>query len=147
MHFFNSIFPVGCRYQCIHQCIKRVAFFKECFLTHARAHSFSWVTARMGQRSLGFTLVLLPLKAMQKPGAVPATHGSLRVPNVCPSQFRRPLLARPRFLAKPGQTMSGSPACICLFQGASCLHSFGLERHRQALGMIRTWVFGSLRWM
>ena len=63
-------------------------FFKHRFFVQHR----SCVCSVIGNRSLGFTLLFLPAKALQRPGIYRFSHSSLRKPNGCPNQFLAPLV-------------------------------------------------------
>ena len=109
--------------------------WRSVFLQHP-----SCVSVMIGRRSLGFTSLLLPAKAMQRPGIVPLSHSSLRKPKICPSQLRCPEYRSLNIFAMPLHTSNGSVIHCGLTRfvhGASCLHSLGFVFERHALGTIR----------
>ena len=114
----------------------------------------SCVCSMIGSRSFGFTSLLLPANATQRPGMHPLTQASFRMPRVCPSQLRTPLIRSLTTFAMPLQTSKGVVihSGETLFdQGASCLHSLLFPLLAQAFGIRRfsCFVFGSTtrRWM
>ena len=120
----------------------RAVCLSVCFLTK---HFFclqhlSCVSEVMGKRSFGFTSLLLPANATQRPGIVPFTHSSFRTHKIWPSQLRAPLHRNWKLFASALQITSGfviQPGLTRLVHGASCLHSFGLVFERHALGTTR----------
>ena len=120
----------------------KLVFFKLCFLTRHRflLQCRSCVLSRIGNRSLGFTSLLLPASAIQKPGTVPFSHSLFRINKVCPNQFRTPLHRSWKSFAKPLHINNGSfihAGAIRFVHGASCLHSFGRVFDLHALGILR----------
>ena len=114
----------------------------------------SCVFSMIGSLSFGFTSLLLPANATQRPGMHPLTQASLRMPRVCPSQLRTPLVRSLNCFAMPLHTNKGAvihSGETRFVQGASCLHSLLLLLLAHAFGIRRfSWfVFGSTtrRWM